>query len=93
MKTFTKYIPGCTSDVKWKRIIAIIYYVMALLMLAGDISVGLLFLTAPFLIFSLVDLISHKKKGLSLQRAIIPFVLSFLLTVTAFASVELATTD
>jgi len=56
-----QYIPGFRSGTNWKKIIALLYYIFTLLMLGAGIGTFLVFLSAPFLVFSIIDLI-HKKK-------------------------------
>lgn len=76
MRSVLKYVPGFRSDVKYKKIIAIIYYLFSLLVFFAGFGYGLFFLAAPFTFFALVDLIRHKKKGIPLKKAIIPFIVS-----------------
>lgn len=71
-----KYIPGYRSNTKWKKIIASIYYIFGLLMLFSSWSVGLIFLASPFFIFSIVDLITHKKNTKPLIKVILPLAMS-----------------
>ena len=76
MDRFLKYIPGFRSNTKWKKIIAIIYYIFCLLMLGIGFDAFLFFAAAPFVVFSFIDLIQHNKKGISLKKATIPLVIS-----------------
>jgi competence protein ComEC len=74
-----QYIPGFRSGARWKKIVASLYYIFTLLMLGAGIGTFLVFLSAPFLIFSIIDLI-HKKKS-----AAIVFLLSLALMITGIA--------
>jgi len=74
-----QYIPGFRSGIRWKKIIASLYYIFTLLMLGAGIGTFLVFLSAPFLVFSPVDLI-HKKKS-----AAIALLLSLALMITGIA--------
>ncbi len=76
---FLRYIPGFRSQTKWKMNIAVIYYIICLLMLIGSWGMGLFFLASPFFLFSLIDIIQHKKK------ALIPLILSLALMITGIA--------
>lgn len=86
MKEILKHIPGFRSGVTWKKIIASIYYVLAVIFgLAGGFG-GFLFLAAmPFLVFSFVDLIQHKKRDIPLKKALIAFFLSFVVAIVGIA--------
>jgi len=74
-----QYIPGFRSGTRWKKTVASLYYIFTLLMLGAGIGTFLVFLSAPFLVFSIIDLI-HKKKS-----AAIVFLLSLALMITGFA--------
>jgi len=74
-----QYIPGFRNGARWKKIVASLYYIFTLLMLGAGIGTFLVFLSAPFLVFSIIDLI-HKKKS-----AAIVFLLSLALMITGFA--------
>lgn len=80
-------IPGIRSDEKRKTTTAIIYYVIALLILSMDWAMGLFLLAIPFVMFYFVDLVQYKEKGLSLQRVLSIFVVAFMLmTIAAHAN-------
>lgn len=85
MDRFLKYIPGFRSNTKWKKIIAIIYYAMTLLMLSSEPTMFLFFAAAPFFVFSLIDVIISKKKNIPTKSAFIPLALSFVLMVIAIS--------
>lgn len=79
MQKVLQYIPGFRSGARWKKIVASLYYIFTLLMLGAGIGTFLVFLSAPFLVFSIIDLI-HKKKS-----AAIVFLLSLALMITGIA--------
>jgi len=82
----SKCIPGIRSDKKWKNTIALIYYIIALLILSVDWAMGLFLLATPFVVFYFVDLVQYKKKDLSLKRVLCIFVVAFvLMTIAAYA--------
>lgn len=85
MRTFLKHIPGFRSGINYKKVIAIIYYLLVLLMLIASPAVGIFLLAAPFLVFSFIDLIRHKKKAIPLQKALIPLIISFALIITSLS--------
>lgn len=51
MNSLLKYIPGFRSDKKWKKIIASIYYILSLIMLASGIGMFLFTVSLPFIVF------------------------------------------
>lgn len=63
MRDILKYIPGFRSGTNWKKIIASLYYLFALLMLTAGPGAFLFFLAAPFFISSTIDLIRKKKSA------------------------------
>ncbi|WP_225624288.1 hypothetical protein [Thermoanaerobacterium thermosaccharolyticum] len=85
MGAIFQYIPGFRSNVKWKKIIASIYYIIALLMLFSSWSVGLVFLSGPFFLFSIMDLITHKKSTKPLIKVLLPLAMSLVIMVIGFA--------
>lgn len=80
-----KNIPGFRSGKKYKKAIAIIYYIFALSMFTQGFEYGLFFLVAPFLAFSLVDLINYKKKSIPLKKVILNLAMSFVLISVSMA--------
>lgn len=74
-----KFVPGFRSGTKWKRIISTIYYIFSLIPLLIDPKTSLFLLTLPSFIVSFINLILHKKRGVELKKAIIPFIICFLL--------------
>lgn len=93
MNNFLKFIPGFRTGAKWKSIIAIIYYLFSLLMFVGGIGVGVFFLSAPFVVFSLMDVIQHKKKSIPIKKALIPFIISFIVMGIAITNTPDVSTD
>lgn len=79
MNNFLKFIPGFRTGAIWKSIIAIIYYLFSLLMFVGGIGVGVFFLSAPFVVFSLMDVIQHKKKSIPIKKHLFPLLYPLLL--------------
>lgn len=73
MKSILSYIPGFRSDVTWKKIVATMYYIFALLMLTGGVDLFTLFLGAPILMFSITSLIKavRDKKPIKLIGVIL----------------------
>ncbi len=79
MQKLLQYIPGFRNGARWKKIVASLYYIFTLLMLGAGIGTFLVFLSAPFLVFSIIDLI-HKKKS-----AAIVLLVSLALMITGIA--------
>ena len=83
IKKLLMFIPGFRSHKTWKMIIASIYYFMAIITgIAAGFGAFLFFISAPFWIFSIVDLVTHKKKAIPVQKVIISFFISFVLMIT-----------
>ncbi|MBX4259714.1 OB-fold putative lipoprotein (plasmid) [Clostridium estertheticum] len=62
-----KYIPGFRSDIKWKKIIAIIYYMYSISRLfRADFYTFLFTITIPFIVFSLIGVIKNENRKKSL---------------------------
>jgi len=62
-----RYIPGFKTNMKWKKIIAIIYYIYSLLrFFTGGLGAFLITITLPFIIFSIISIImnENRKKAL-----------------------------
>lgn len=87
MDKFLKYIPGFRTGVTWKKAIAIIYYLFALLMLAAaGFGAFLFFAAAPFVVFSFADLIRSNRKSIPLKKAAIAFILSLAVAIIGLAA-------
>ncbi|HBF78341.1 MAG TPA: MBL fold metallo-hydrolase, partial [Clostridiaceae bacterium] len=77
------FIPGFRSHKTWKMIVASIYYFIAIITgVTNGFGAFLFFISAPFWIFSIVDLVTHKKKAIPVQKVIISFFISFVLMIT-----------
>jgi len=63
IKKVSKHIPGFRSDKKWKKIIAVIYYIFSLLMVTVSIGALLIMVSIPFILFAIVDIAKNKKKS------------------------------
>ena len=75
MKDILKYIPGFRTDKKWKKIIAIIYYLFCILeSFQGGFSGFLLLVSIPFIIHSIVEFIKYRNK-----TAILTFIASIII--------------
>jgi hypothetical protein len=81
-----QYVPGFRLNTKWKKIIASVYYIFGLLMLFSSWSASLIFLSCPFFIFSIIDLITHKKSTKPLIKVLLPLVMSLAIMVIGFAN-------
>lgn len=79
MQKILQYIPGFRSGARWKKTVASLYYIFTLLMLGAGFGTFLIFLSAPFLVFSIIDLV-HKKKS-----AAIVLLVSLALMITGIA--------
>ena len=62
MKNVLNYVPGFRSNKVWKKIIAIIYYLISLMFLTQSFGAFLICATLPFLIFGIIDTIRNKNK-------------------------------
>jgi len=83
IKKLLMFIPGFRSHKTWKMIVASIYYFIAIITgITNGFGAFLFFISAPFWIFSIVDLVTHKKKAIPVQKVIISFFISFVLMIT-----------
>ena len=62
MKNVLNYVPGFRSNKVWKKIIAIIYYLISLMFLTAGIGAFLVCISIPFLIFGIVGTLRNKDK-------------------------------
>ena len=63
MKELLNYVPGFRTDEKWKKTVAIIYYLLCLLAIFTNGFGGLLILiTIPVVFFSIIGVIKNKNK-------------------------------
>ncbi|HHV27442.1 MAG TPA: MBL fold metallo-hydrolase [Tissierellia bacterium] len=93
MNNFLKYVPGFRSNKTWKKVIACIYYFIAFTALFADKGVFLLLISAPFFIFSIIDLFKAKKNDKSIKAAVTMLIISLIVTSAGFAMVEPVETD
>lgn len=63
MNDILKYVPGFRTNTKWKKIIAIIYYIFCLLMLASGVGAFLVMVAIPFIIFALAGAAKRKQNN------------------------------
>lgn len=85
MDKFLKYIPGFRSGITWKKAIASIYYLFCFLSLTAGIGAFLFFTAIPFIVFSLVDLVQHNKKGIPFKKTAISLILSLAVAIAGLA--------
>ena len=88
MSSLFKYIPGFRSNTRWKKIIAVLYYLVVFLMFFSDWTSGLFLLSGTFLIFNFIELFRIKKKGIPIYKVLFPLVLSFILAITSISLSE-----
>jgi competence protein ComEC len=92
IKDIMSHIPGFRSGVLWKKIIATIYYLFALSGFFYSWGIALFFLSIPFVVFSLVDLMVYKKKGKTATEALIPFILAVAIAITGGIGISASAT-
>ena len=88
-----KNIPGFRSGKKYKRVIAIVYYIFAALMFTEGFGYGLYFLASPFLTFAFIDLIRHKKRSIPLKKALVSFAVPLMLTIVSLLAMPYTETE
>lgn len=93
MKEFINYIPGFRSNKIWKKIIATIYYFIALLGLFDGIGMFLFLLGMPFIVFSIADVFKSRKANKPSKTAILTLIISLVVTSIGFAMIEPAETN
>ena len=93
MKNILKNLPGFRSGKIHKMIIAIIYYLITLLMFMQGFGYGLFYLSAPFLVFSIINLLIHKKKFIPLNKAVLNFIIPFVLIIVSMVALPDVETD
>jgi len=62
MKDILKYIPGFRTNKKWKKVIAIIYYIFCLLLLTSGFGTFLIMVSIPFIVFALSRGLKQKNR-------------------------------
>lgn len=85
MKSILSYIPGFRSNVLWKKIVASIYYIIAMTSLTDSVGLFLFVMSLPFLVFSTYDLFRWRDINLKIEQAFIPFVISLAMFFTGLA--------
>ncbi len=93
MNNIFKKIPGFRSGKKYKMVIAIIYYILAVLMFTEGFAYGLYFLSAPLLMFAFIDLIRHKKKSIPLKMGLVNFAVPLALMIIATIAIPYTETE
>lgn len=63
LNTVANFLPGFRSGIMWKRIVAGIYYVFAIIMLFSNFWLFLFLMTIPYFIFGIINLSKAKKNG------------------------------
>lgn len=67
-------------------VVAVLYYLFALLSFAGGFWLGIFFLSCLFFVFSLIDVFRYKKRSASIGRPLIVLFISLALMVTSAAA-------
>lgn len=76
MREILKRIPGFRSDILWKKIIATIYYLIPIWMLFAGVGYFLFYISLPFILVSIINLIKCKSNGIPLSKGVISVVAS-----------------
>lgn len=63
-----EYIPGFRSDKVWKKIIACIYYLIAILFIFLNFWLSLFLVTIPYLIFGIVNIVKSRKYNIKVSK-------------------------
>ncbi len=90
MKEVLKYIPGFRSGVTWKKIIASIYYVLAVIFgLMTGFDGFLLAIGLFLLVCSIIDLftylVTRKKKGTPIKQSVITLAVGLVMMVVVLS--------
>jgi hypothetical protein len=80
MKDILKYVPGFRTDKKWKKIVATVYYVFCVILLASGIGAFLMYVSIPFIVFAIVGTI--KKRDRTVVLTLIAGLIIFSIGVT-----------
>lgn len=91
MKDILNYVPGFRSDVKWKKIVAIVYYLWTLFTIMAGLDFFMFFLAAPILVFSIGSLIKGKRNNKPITAFVVVLVVSFAGIFGSLASIGNAT--
>lgn len=63
-----EYIPGFRSDMVWKKIIACIYYIIAILFMFFNFWLFLFLVTIPYLIFGIANIFNCRKYNIKVSK-------------------------
>lgn len=86
MKSALRYIPGFRSGARWKKAIASIYYLLAVIIgLAAGLGSFLFVIGILLLVCSIVDFVSHKVKKVPSKQPIVTLVVAFALMVVGIS--------
>lgn len=77
-RAFVEHIPGYRSNMKWKKIIATLYYLIIITSLLDSFSLFLFLLSIPFLLTSIIDLFKAAKNKAPYKSTAILCVVSLL---------------
>ena len=92
-----KYIPGYRSRIKWKMIVASIYYLLTLFTLSGGLRLFLFYLASPFFVFNVIKLfqqrglIGEAKKNKGPERIALNITLCTMIVSFLIAAISLLT--
>lgn len=75
MSNILNYMPGMKSNKKWKKVVAIIYYVLCVFYISQGLGSFLIIATMPFIVFGIRDLVKSSNK----KRAVITVLISVIL--------------
>lgn len=78
MNNFLNHVPGFRSNTKWKRIVAVIYYLFALTAMFDSFWTFIAAIVFPFIIFGFIDLIKGIRSVKSNPKLIALFVVPLL---------------
>lgn len=78
-KDIFRFIPGFRSGVKWKKVLASIYYIFSLIPFLVDPSISLFLVAMPFFIVALFNIVFIRRRGIEFKKAIIPFIICLVL--------------
>lgn len=88
MKELLKHIPGFRSNVKWKKILATIYYFFTFLMLFEEFHLFIFLLAIPGIIFSIGNLKKAKKDNKPIKAMVMTLIISIGALIGSTAYIE-----
>jgi hypothetical protein len=62
MNNFLKHVPGFRTNIKWKKVVATVYYAFCVILLASGIGAFLIYISIPFIVFAVISLIKNRNK-------------------------------